>query len=70
MALHGTKDTRRKERESCNGKEDYICPIVWFKHVLAYKEHALSLWVFGMGKSSMYLVLKLREIERNFLINY
>ena len=51
MALHGMKDTRRKERESCKGKEDYMCPIVWFKHVLAYKEHALGLWVFGMGKS-------------------
>ena len=40
-----------------------MCLIAWFKHVLAYKEHALGLWC---GKIiNVFYFKTIREMERN-----
>ena len=72
VALHGMKDVRRKERErelqQQSREEDYMCLIAWFKHVLAYKEHALGLWCEKI--INVFYFKTIREMERNFLIDY
>ena len=71
MALHGMKDVRRKERERVatakprRGLHVSYCVV---QAVLAYKEHALGLWC---GKIiNVFYFKTIREMERNFLIDY